>query len=269
MWLNLRRDLDLRKWPDSVMKKRLSLPMTTLLPFRARIWIVAAWLVLALTLSLSPLRADPPVRQVTVTGTAAIKVVPDQMLWSVQVYFRAPSVAEAKAQHDTSLDTALKYIKGLGGAVTDLQTNGIQFDKDLYPGDTIELRRNPYSCATQFTFTLTDFAQYGPIADALAKISGVQVQSVNYDSSKREETEREALKQALLKAHDKAGDLAATAGCFIDKPLSIVEGAAVNYAPMTRMTANVAAYSGSTPAAVPGRLEISATVTATYDLLIK
>ena len=227
--------------------------------------LIALYLFVA---AITPALADPPLRKVTVVGTAIIKVIPDEMLWTVQVSINDATLAKAKARHDESLDGALKYIRSLGSAVKDLQTGGIRFDKNIYPGDNAELRKNPFSCSTQFTFTLTDFDKYGPIADALAKIDGVQVQSVDYSSSKREEATESALKQALQNAHDKANDLAVTADCYINKPLEIVEGTP-EIGPRPMMLMAGASMKSGTPAAVPGQLEISAAVTATYDLYYK
>ena len=213
----------------------------------------------------TPVLADPPLRKVTVIGSATIKVAPDEMHWIVQVTVSDATLAKAKARHDESLAGALKFLKSLPTGIKDLQTGGIRFDKNLYPGDNPDARKNPFSCSTQLTFTLTDFDRYGPICDGLAKFDGVEIQSVNYASSKEEETKREALKQALLNAHDKASDLATTAACYIDKPLEIDEGTPDNGPrPVMRMMA--ASVPGGTPGAVPGQIEISAAVTATYDM---
>src|ERR1700722_1602673 len=149
-------------------------------------------------IALTPASADPPLRKVTVVGTAIIKVVPDEMHWAVQVSINDATLAKAKSRHDVSLTNALNYLKSLGAALKDLQTSGIRFDKNSYPGDDPDARKNPYSCSTQITFTLTDFDKYGPICDELVKFEGVQVQSVDYTSSKDEATRRDALKQALL-----------------------------------------------------------------------
>jgi uncharacterized protein YggE len=213
--------------------------------------------------------ADPPVRKVTVVGTAIIKIVPDEMKWTVQVSINDATLAKAKDRHDASLDGALKFIKGLGDVVKDLQTGGIRIDKNMYPGDNPDARRNPFTCSTQFTFTLTDFDKYGAIADGLSKFDGIQIQQVDYASSKEEETKREALKKALLNARDKANDLAVTAGCYIDKPLEILEGTPDNGPRPMMMMARMAPGAPGTPAAVPGQLEISASVTATYDMFYK
>jgi uncharacterized protein YggE len=232
----------------------------------SRIAVVLAAIFLLLPF-FQPALADTPVRKVTVVGSATIKVVPDQMLWSVQVSINDSTLAKAKARHDESLDAALKYVKALGDAVKDLQTGGIRFDKNIYAPESSAAAAKPYTCATLFTFTLTDFEKYGPLADALAKLDGAQIMSVNYASSIDETTRKDALKQALLNAHDKATLLAVTANCYIDKPLEIIEGTPdTGPRPMYMMARS---SPSGTPDAVPGQLEISATVTATYDLYYK
>ena len=214
--------------------------------------------------------ADPPVRKVTVVGNAIIKVVPDEMKWTVQVSINDATLEKAKARHDTSLAAALKTIKALGDSVQDLQTGGIRFDRNLYPGDDSFAKKNPFSCSTQFTFTLTDFEKYGPICDALAKLDGVAVDSVDYAYSKEAAAKRDALKKALLDAHDKASDLAIAADCYIDKPLEIVEGTPeIRPHPMMMMARMSSNGDNGTPAADPGQIEISADVTVTYDLFYK
>ena len=210
---------------------------------------------------------DIPQRKVTSVGTATVKVVPDQMRWTVQISIDDSTLAKAKARHDGSLADALKFIKSFGSAVTDLQTGGINIQKNNFAPAGSPAAEKPFTCTTQFTFTLTAFDKYGPICDGVAKLDGVQVQSVDYTYSKQEDAQRDALKKALLNAHDKANDLAATAGCYIDKPLIIEEGSS-NDGPRPLYTAKMAmaAAPGGTPAAVAGQIEIGAAVTVTYDL---
>jgi len=234
------------------------------MPFSSRIAFCLSATLLSL-LAFTQAFAETPQRKVTVVGTAVIKVVPDEMRWIVAVSTNDATLAKAKDRHDTSLSAALKYIKGLGGAVKDLQTGGIRIDKNNYAPPTSPAAEKPYTCSTQFTFTLTDFEKYGPIVDALSKLDGAQVESVDYASSKEEATKRDALKQALLNAHDKANDLAVTASCYIDKPLDIMEGTPDN-GPRPMIALARGMNFSNTPAAIPGQIEISATVTVTYDL---
>jgi uncharacterized protein len=227
----------------------------------------ALLIVVLFVLEIKPSAADtPPPRKVTVIGTAIVKVAPDEMQWSVQVSINDSTLAKAKARHDVALDAALKYIKSLGDEVKDLQTGGIRFEKNLYPGDSSFAKKNPFSCSTQFTFTLVDFDKYGPIADALSQLDGAQVQSVAYASSKEAEIRRDALKRALLDGQSKAHDLAETASCIIDKPLSIEEQEANDVRPEMMNYASRSDSAGGTPAAVAGQIEFSAKVIVCYDL---
>jgi uncharacterized protein YggE len=209
---------------------------------------------------------DAPVRKITVVGSATITVVPDEMHWTVQVSIDDATLATAKARHDTSLLAALDYLKGLGADQKDLQTGGIRIQKNNFAPATSEAASKPFNCSTQFTFTLVDFDKYGPLCDALAKLDGVQVQSVDYASSRAEKTKREALKQALLDAHDKANDLAVTAEGTLGKPLDIQEGTSGEGPRPVMMFGGMAKMAGGTPNAVPGQIEITAMVTATYQL---
>jgi uncharacterized protein YggE len=240
--------------------------MTTIFSSRPAVSTIVA---LVSLMVLTPSFADGPLRKVTVVGNAIIKVVPDEMNWTVQVSINDATLAKAKNRHDASLDAALKFIKSLGDAVKDLQTGGIRIDKNIYAPENSAAAERPFSCSTQVTFTLTDFDKYGPLADELSNLDGIQIQSVDYASSKADATQLEALKQALLNAHEKASDLAIAANCYIDKPLEILEGTPDNGPRPMVMMARMASPGGGTPAAVAGQIEISGTVTVTYDLYYK
>jgi len=239
--------------------------MKTLLRARPIAFSLASCLLLAsCSVSVPPSPAGPPVRKVTVIGTATIKVIPDQMLWSIQISVNDATLAAAKARHDASLTAAVTYLKSLGDAIKDLKTGGIRFDKQTYFPPN-EDRSKPFTCSTQITFTLVDFDKYGSICDELAKFDGAQVQGVEYAYSKQSDVRRDALKQALTNAADKAGDLAGTANCTLSGPLDIQEGSGDGPRPML-MRANLGAPMGGTPNAVAGQIEIDGTVTATYEL---
>ena len=234
------------------MKTSIVLVFTRLLVIAGFCW---------LSLGMSP--ADPPVPQVTVTGSATIKVVPDEMHWSIQVTINDQTLAKAKARHDESLGAALKYLKSLGVAIKDLQTGGIRFEKRTYIDK--EHPVPPYDCSTQVTFTLADFDKYGAISDALAKIDGLEVQSMSYATSKQLETEREARKQAVVNAREKADDLAGAASVKVIRVLRIDEGGGDN-PPRPMMTMARSYTADSTPPAVPGQLEVGGNVTVTYEV---
>jgi uncharacterized protein YggE len=224
--------------------------------------LLACFALASCSVSVPP--GPPPPHKVTVQGHASIKVVPDEMDWNMQVRVNDATLAAAKTRHDASLTAALDYLKSLGGDIKDLQTGGIRFDKQTYfPPDADKSK--PFTCSTQVTFTLINFDKYGPVCDALAKIDGVEVNGVEYDYSKKDDVQRQALQQALQNAHDKASDLAATANCNLGAPLDIIEGGGGGPQPFIRTFAPMGA-AAATPAPVAGQIEITGFVTATYDL---
>ncbi len=202
------------------------------------------------------------------TGMATIKVTPDEMDWTVDVSIADATPAKAKARHDSALAEALDDVKNMGAAVQGLQTGGIRIQKNSYAPEGSEEAKRPYTCSTQLTFRLTDFAKYGALADALAKVDGVQIGGIEYAYSKSDDTEREALRQALLDARAKANELAVAANCYIDHPLEINEGSDESARPRALGMTAFKSTAG-TPAPVAGQLEIEASVTVTYDLYYK
>ena len=75
-----------------------------------RIFLLTGLLIAGFILpSLAEQYNTPPIRKVTVVGTATIKVIPDEMLWTVQVTINDSTLAKAKARHDASLGDELKF----------------------------------------------------------------------------------------------------------------------------------------------------------------
>ncbi len=221
----------------------------------------------------------PQPRTISVAGTATVKVVPDELRWSVGVGSKGQTPAIAKSDHDVALKAALAYLKGIDHGMKDLQSSGISVQQDLWPMPNGQRNPMPYSCFTDVSFTLTDFDNYSNIADALSKIDGVQITSTTYASSKEIETRHNALNQALQNAREKASRLAETAGCTLGQPLQISEaGAQVQltyaasnsaYPPAGNSVVPDGANSASSTGLVAGQIEITASVNATYELIQK
>ena len=76
----------------------------------SRIALCLPAILLALLVS-APVFADPPLRKVTVIGNAVIKVVPDEMLWTVQVSIYDSTLA--KANLDRNAHAAAAYLAGM------------------------------------------------------------------------------------------------------------------------------------------------------------
>jgi hypothetical protein len=85
-----------------------------------------------------------------------------------------------------------------------------------------------YFASTRISFRTSDLGTYKPLWLGLADVSGVTVEGVYYDHSKRIDFQNETRRKALLAAKQKAADLAKTLGSEIAEPLRIEEDLSVN-----------------------------------------
>jgi uncharacterized protein YggE len=218
----------------------------------------------------SPVVTQPsPLGQITVSGDGSVKLVPDEMNWTISITTTDATLAKAKARHDASLAEVLELAHSLDLAVRDLQTGGIRFDRQQEDdGGNGVPPHWVFVCSTQITFTLTDFSRYGPIVDRLSTLDGAQVEQVGYDSSQTKAARLSSLARAVANARAKADALAAAAHGQAGDPVSIDESGAVSprplFAPVAR---SMTALASHTPAPVPGDIEVDSSVTVTYRLL--
>src|ERR1700722_6028731 len=92
--------------------------------------------VLVLVLALATLPFSPAISQVaqppliSVTGSAEVKVAPDEIHLSVGVETRHENLAEAKRQNDESVSRVLAFLKKSGLPAKDVQTDYISVEPE-------------------------------------------------------------------------------------------------------------------------------------------
>lgn len=90
---------------------------------------------LPLALVLLALSLPDAVAQISVSGSAEIKVAPDEIRLSVGVETRDENLGTAKGQNDERMTKALAFIKGSGARDQDVQTDFMSVDP-VYDGPT-------------------------------------------------------------------------------------------------------------------------------------
>jgi len=175
--------------------------------------------------------------QVSVYGTAEIKVVPNEMVWSLNVGTKDTALpAVAKKQVD-AVKQVLDLLKELGIEEKKLQTSQMQFGENWKTVDR-ERVRDGYSASTSVSFTISDFDLYQKIWFGLAEIESVSIGGTSYTHSDRIRYQNESRQQALLAAREKAIAMAATLGSQIAEPLSIEEVSEPTIAPIRMNRSN-------------------------------
>lgn len=216
---------------------------------------------------------------VSVTGTAVVEAVPDELSWRVEIKNIGPDLSVVADKHATKLAEVIELITAQGVVAKDIQTSQMQFGRNrVYRRN--EWTEEGYVASTSVMFKINDLTKYKAVWLALAATSGVSVEAVEFGSSKRIELRKEARRKALLAAREKAGDMAATLDAKIGAPVSIVDDtSAVRFGTSmigsnsisnsnTVSPANGASDDGEIGGSIaPGTLPIFAKVTVVFQLM--
>lgn len=210
-------------------------------------------------------KKEPP-RTVTVRGMGKVKVVPDHLRLTIQVNVpRSATAVEALTRNNQLAAAVLEMLKRFGVADADIQTTRVSvspvydYDRRISPPPIVG-----YSALNEILVILKKMDDAGKILDQAIKVGATGFGPLQYESSKRDGLEREALKKAADDAKTKAQLLARQLGAGLGDVLKISEmGAAAPPPRYERMA--IAAEAASVPI-MPGEMEIQATVEVVFEL---
>lgn len=227
--------------------------------------------------------ADPPHRQITVTGEAEVRVVPDQVILTLGVESNQKTLRAARQHNEAAVRALLAMIESAGIPRRDVQTDHIslepRYESQRYEQRTLvgfTLRRN-------IVITLRDVARFDNlIGDAVG--AGVnQVHGIQFRTSELRKHRDQARALAIQAAREKASAMAGGLGMQLGRPSSIVEnhsgwsssyGAWWGGSRYSQMTQNVMQQApqegGNSPTGdtiAPGTIAVSARVTVVFDLV--
>jgi uncharacterized protein len=227
-----------------------------------------------LTFAVAARSADVELPHITVYGTATTQVVPDQMLWSLTVRNQGSTLPTVAEQHATIVRQVRAFLRDAGIKEADVQMANMEFGENWEYRSSSRVMEG-YFASTVVTFRTADLKAYKHLWIGLAGIPGVTVDRVAYDHSKRIGFQNETRRNALLKAKEKALDLAKTLGSEIGEPLLIEEDlwasegwSASN--PASNLVLNNVANQNSDAAktdVAPGRIPIRMRVKVSFRLI--
>ena len=166
-----------------------------------------------------------PPAQINVSGSAEIKVAPDEVDLSVSVESRDASLETAKQLNDQSVAKTLDFLKHNGIKDKDIQTDYVSVEPVYDPND-----RNNYATQTKPLFyrvskgigiRLTDVSAFDSILTGLIASGVNNVQGIDFRTSELRRYKDEARSKAIRAAKEKADAMAAELGVKVGKPYSI------------------------------------------------
>lgn len=217
----------------------------------------------------------PPVPHISVSGTAEVRVAPDEIHLSVGVETRHDRVEEAKRQNDDRVSKALSFLIGLGLDKKDIQTDFIGIDSDYDSRD--RTRPLVYIAQKSIGIKLTRIAAFEDVLTGLLAHGVTHVHGIDFRTSQLRKHRDAARAMAVQAAREKADALTSDLGVRRGKVYSISEnywGGSWNWSGsywrsrggggMSQNVSQSAGGSTAEGAMAVGQISISAVVNVTF-----
>lgn len=199
---------------------------------------------------------------VSVTGEGIVKVVPDGVIIRAGVVHTGSSAEEVKSKNEEVMNDIFKFLESKGIPSENIQTEYLRLNKQ-YNYDTKEYY---YSASQSISVELKSLNTYEEIMSGLMETGLNRIDGIEFQTSKKEELEAQARKEAMLDARDKATQLASAVGLTIGNAFSIHEMNLDPVQPVFRMVEMKAMDSGAEQTIAPGQMKIKVRVNVSFLL---
>jgi uncharacterized protein YggE len=215
----------------------------------------------------------PPPPQITVSGSAEVKVAPDEIHLSVGVETRSDKLDDAKRQNDDRVAKVLQFLKGQGIKEKDVQTDFMNVEPN-YDSKVSRSEAAVYVVRKTIGVRLTDVTKFDAVLTGLLTNGVNRVNGIDFRTSELRKHRDAARAMAIRAARDKADALAAELGVRRGKVYSInaTEGGGWWSSRSAGMSQNVAQNAGGGSAESEGTLsigQISVMATVNVSFLIE
>jgi uncharacterized protein len=216
-------------------------------------------------------RRGPPDRVVAVSGSGDVLAVPDRALVMLAVEARNASLQSAQQEVNGAVERFLALADELRVPREQVQTTSanVQAEFDWNP-ETRERRMLGYYVSRQLRVELRELDKLGPLMERSVGIGVNQVSPPHLVSSRADELRREALSKAADDARRSAEALAKTLGARVG-PVRRIASSDVAWQPPPQpyeRTAMAMKDGGGAATYEAGQIEITAQVTAEFDLVV-
>lgn len=233
--------------------------------------------ILLMTMPAHAKEAEDRINTITVSGTAEIKVDPDEAMLTFTVATFDRDLDTARRQHDQSIRSIHALAEDFGVAARDIRTDRMEMEtlrelprKDR---DDPELRHaNPvrgYLVSKRIVLRLSDLARFDDFHAQLLKTGISEISSVEFRTSRLLEHRDAARELAMKAAQRKAIAMSGALGQQIGRAIEIDEGDRSSSAfgrGLLSQNSISAVESGSASGFSAGQISVSASVTVVFEL---
>ena len=167
---------------------------------------------------------------ISVSGTAEIRVVPDEVNLRLAVETRSPNLDEAVKQNEARTAAVLKFLKESGIETKDVQTDFVeihpQFDNDRRAQQLVP---DYYQVRRSLGVRLRKVAQFDPVLAGVLRSGVNYVLGIEFRTTELRRHRDAARQQAIRAAKEKATALAAELEVKVGKARTIQEQTSGGY----------------------------------------
>lgn len=172
-------------------------------------------------LTVSPTFAQQPEPSViTVSGSAEVKVVPDEIYLSLGVESRHASLEDAKQQNDERVTKAITFLKASNIKSKDIQTDFISIEP-TYDSDISLTKPVAYIVRKSIEVKLTEIESFEKVLTGLLNHGITNVHGIEFRTSQLRKHRDTARAMAIRAAKEKADALAGELGVKRGKVRSV------------------------------------------------
>ncbi len=161
---------------------------------------------------------------INVSGSAEVKVAPDEVDLSVSVETRDASLDIAKRQNDDSVAKALDFLKHNGVKEKDIQTDYITVEPEYDSNDRsylAQIKPLYFRVSKGIGVKLTNVSSFDNVLTGLIANGVNNVEGVDFRTTDLRKYKDQARASAIRAAREKADAMAAELGVKVGKPFSI------------------------------------------------
>lgn len=217
---------------------------------------------LAATANVCPTNAST----VTVQGYGSAEAKPDELTISLGVQTQASTAAAALSSNSVKANALISKLEADGLPEQDLQTSGLTV-QPVYTGPKQLI--TSYQVMNTVTVTLYDLAEAGKIIDDAANAAGNAIVVNDIAFSVKDDTALlgQARAAAVRQAMGQAQLMAAAAGLSLGHLCSLVDNSSQPPSPVTFASGVPGKATAPSTPVQPGEEQVTANVTAVYELV--
>ena len=210
--------------------------------------------------------AQETVRQpfIRTVGEAVVNVAPDRAEIDIGVVTEASTSQAAVSQNAQKVEATLARLRSLLGAQADIKTVSYNVSPVYRYPQNAEPQITGYSATNIVRVTLDDLTKIGSVIDSATLAGANRIQQLQFSLKDEQPVQARALREAALKARQKADALASALGLTSVRIFSVEESSAP-VIPLRKDYAMRAEAASVTPIET-GTIEVRASVTLTVQI---